>query len=198
MHTTLGDDEALSPLRGRYDAQHYRLVRFYYECSNLRYLTSLITVPKLPQDPPNLLADDEAAPALPTRPKNEPVTKPRDTPPPQQSTDPEPINEFWKNEQQRQQEEYAAEQARLQAQWEEARRQQEAQALQAQRDFEEQQRMQAEQQRLQLEQLQRDQYNQQTQGEPYPVPLPCLFTTWGVLLLSSCAKGFLLLRWPIR
>jgi hypothetical protein len=33
-------------------AQHHRLVRFYYECSNLRYLTGLITIPKLPQDPP--------------------------------------------------------------------------------------------------------------------------------------------------
>lgn len=164
MHTTLGDDEALSPLRGRYDAQHYRLVRFYYECSNLRYLTSLITVPKLPQDPPNLLADDENAPALPARPKNEPATKPRQAPTPKPDTDPEPINEFWKNEQARQQEEYAAEQARLQAQWEEARRQQEAQQLQAQRDFEEQQRLQEQQQRLQLEQLQREQFAQQTQG----------------------------------
>lgn len=164
MHTTLGDDEALSPLRGRYDAQHYRLVRFYYECSNLRYLTSLITVPKLPQDPPNLLSDDDAtAPALPARPKNEPVTQPK-TPPPQQSTDPEPINEFWKNEQQRAQDEFAAEQARLQAQWEDAQRQQQQQAMQAQRDFEEQQRMQAEQQRLQLEALQRQQYSDQTQG----------------------------------
>ncbi|EMC97884.1 hypothetical protein BAUCODRAFT_67645 [Baudoinia panamericana UAMH 10762] len=165
MHTTLGDDEALSPLRGRYDAQHYRLVRFYYECSNLRYLTSLITVPKLPQDPPNLLAEDEAAPALPARPRNEPVTKPA-TPPVRkpENPDPEPINEFWKSEQARQQEEYAAEQARLQAQWEEAQRQQQAQAMQAQRDFEEQQRLQAEQQRLQLEQLQRQQYAEQTQG----------------------------------
>ncbi|CZT20521.1 probable cytoskeleton assembly control protein Sla2 [Ramularia collo-cygni] len=160
MHTTLGDDEALSPLRGRYDAQHYRLVRFYYECSNLRYLTSLITVPKLPQDPPNLLSEDDAAPALPARPKNE---KPRDTPPPS-APDPEPINEFWKNEQARQQEEYDAEQRRLQAQWEEAQRLQQLQAQQAQRDFEEQQRLQAEQQRLQLEQLQRDQYAQQTSG----------------------------------
>ncbi|KAK3674416.1 sla2 Src-like adaptor 2 [Recurvomyces mirabilis] len=163
MHTTLGDDEALSPLRGRYDAQHYRLVRFYYECSNLRYLTSLITVPKLPQDPPNLLSDDETAPALPSRPRNEPVTKPK-TPPPKPATDPEPINEFWKNEQARQQEEYAAEQARLQAQWEASQRQQQQQAMQAQRDFEEQQRLQAEQQRLQLEQLQRQQYAEQTQG----------------------------------
>lgn len=163
MHTTLGDDEALSPLRGRYDAQHYRLVRFYYECSNLRYLTSLITVPKLPQDPPSLLSEDEAAPALPARPKNEPVTKPK-SPPPREATDPEPINEFWKNEQQRAQDEFAAEQARLQAQWEEAQRQQQQQALQAQRDFEEQQRLQAEQQRLQLEALQRQQYTEQTQG----------------------------------
>ncbi|KAF2724751.1 SLA2 Src like adaptor 2 [Polychaeton citri CBS 116435] len=164
MHTTLGDDEALSPLRGRYDAQHYRLVRFYYECSNLRYLTSLITVPKLPQDPPNLLGDDEHAPALPARPKNEPVTKPRDTPPPKATTDPEPINEFWKNEQQRQQEQYEAEQRQLQAQWEEAQRQQALQQQQVLRDYEEQQRLQAEQQRLQLEQLQRDQFAQQTQG----------------------------------
>nr|POF05454.1 endocytosis protein end4 [Quercus suber] len=163
MHTTLGDDEALSPLRGRYDAQHYRLVRFYYECSNLRYLTSLITVPKLPQDPPNLLSEDESAPALPTRPKNE-VAKPRDTPPPKPVADPEPINEFWKNQQAREQEEYAAEQARLQAQWEDAQRQQQQAQLQAQRDFEEQQRLQQEQQRLQLEALQRDQYQQQTQG----------------------------------
>lgn len=158
------DDEALSPLRGRYDAQHYRLVRFYYECSNLRYLTSLITIPKLPQDPPNTLAEDENAPALPSRPKNEPVTKPRDTPPPRADTDPEPINEFWKNEQARQQEEYEAEQRRLQAQWEEAQRQQQLAQQQAQRDFEEQQRLQQEQQRMQLEALQRDQYSQQTQG----------------------------------
>ena len=164
MHTALGDDEALSPLRGRFDAQHHRLVHFYYECSNLRYLTSLVSVPRIPQDPPNLLSENGSAPALPSRPKNEPATKPRDTPPPKQDTDPEPINEFWKNDQARQQEEYAAEQARLQAQWEEARRQQVAQALQAQRDFEEQQRFQQEQQRLQLEQLQREQYSQQTQG----------------------------------
>ena len=163
MHSSLGDDEALSPLRGRYDAQHYRLVRFYYECSNLRYLTSLITVPKLPQDPPNLLGDDETAPALPARPRNE-VAKPRDTPPPKAITEPEPINEFWQNGQARQQEEYEAEQRRLQQQWEDAQRQQQAQQMQAQRDFEEQQRLQAEQQRLQMEQLQRQQYADQTQG----------------------------------
>ena len=137
-NAALGDDEALSPLRGRYDAQHYRLVKFYYECSNLRYLTSLITVPKLPQDPPNLLSEDESAPALPTRPKNEPAPEPRAP-----SVDPEPINEFWKNDQKRQQEQYEEEQRRLQQQWEDSQRQQQQQQMQAQRDFEEQQRLQA-------------------------------------------------------
>ncbi|KAF2659319.1 ANTH-domain-containing protein [Lophiostoma macrostomum CBS 122681] len=163
MHTTLGDDEALSPLRGRYDAQHYRLVKFYYECSNLRYLTSLITVPKLPQDPPNLLSEDESAPALPARPRNEEPAAP--TPAPRApSVDPEPINEFWKNDQKRQQDEYEAEQRRLQQQWEANQRAQQDAALRAQREFEEQQRMQAEQARLAQEQLLRDQYQQQTQG----------------------------------
>ncbi|TKA70085.1 hypothetical protein B0A49_06511 [Cryomyces minteri] len=165
MHSSLGDDEALAPLVARYDAQHYRLVKFYYECSNLRYLTSLITVPKLPQDPPNLRGDDEDRPALPARPRKE-VERPAPapTPPPAAAPDPEPMNEFWKNEQQRQQDEYAEEQRRLQEQWEAAQRQQQQQSMQAQREFEEQQRLQAEQQRLAQEQLMREQYQQQTQG----------------------------------
>jgi hypothetical protein len=41
--------EALEPLRQRYNAQHYSLRKFYYECSNLKYLTGLINVPKLGQ-----------------------------------------------------------------------------------------------------------------------------------------------------
>lgn len=157
-----GDDEALEPLRGRYDAQHHRLVRFYYECSNLRYLTSLITIPKLPQDPPNLLGEDEDRPALPKRPTKEVEHQP--SPPPKVAAEPEPISDFWTNEAKRQQEEYEAEQARLQQQWDEQQRQQMLAQQQAQRDFEEQQRLQAEQQRLAQEQLLRDQYSTQTQG----------------------------------
>lgn len=165
MHTTLGEDEALEPLRQRYDQQHYRLTRFYYECSNLRYLTSLITIPKLPQDPPNVFADDEDKPALPARPAKELTKEPTAAPSPPRvaSIAPEPMNEFWKNEQ-RQQDEYEAEQRRLQEQWEAQQRQQQQDALRAQQQFEEQQRLQAEQQRLQQEQLQRDQYAQQTHG----------------------------------
>ena len=41
------DTEALEPLRQRYSQQHYALRKFYYECSNLKYLTGLINVPKL-------------------------------------------------------------------------------------------------------------------------------------------------------
>lgn len=163
MHTTTGDDDALEPLRGRYDAQHYRLVRFYYECSNLRYLTSLITIPKLPQDPPSLLGEDEERPALPRRPAREVEAQP--SPPPKvTAAEPEPINDFWTTEAKRQQEEYEAEQARLQQQWEEQQRQQMLAQQKAQQDFEEQQRLQAEQQRLAHEQLLKDQYSTHTQG----------------------------------
>ncbi len=158
MLLATGDDEVLEPLRSRYDTQHYRLLKFYYECSNLRYLTSLIQVPKLPPEPPSLFGEDEDRPALPRRPTREiekETEPPPKSPPPVNAPDPEPINEFWKNEQRRQQEEYEAEQRRLQQQWEDAQRQQQQQALQAQRDFEEQQRLQAEQARLAQEQLMR-------------------------------------------
>lgn len=154
----------MEPLRGRYDAQHSRLVRFYYECSNLRYLTSLITVPKLPQQPPNLLSEDEEKPALPKRPVHEDEEN-EPTPPPNLSApEPEPINDFWSNEAKRQQDEYENEQRRLAAQWEDQQRQQALAQQQAQRDFEEQQKLQADQQRQAQEQLLRDQYQQQTQG----------------------------------
>ena len=43
------DIEALEPLRQRFNSQHYSLRKFYYECSNLKYLTGLINVPKLGQ-----------------------------------------------------------------------------------------------------------------------------------------------------
>lgn len=125
----------------------------------MRYLTSLITIPRLPQDPPNLLSEDDDRPALPKRPAKE-VEQPL----PKVAAEPEPINDFWTTEAKRQQEEYEAEQARLQAQWEEQQRQQLLAQQQAQRDFEEQQRLQAEQQRLAQEQLLRDQYQTQTQG----------------------------------
>ena len=158
-----GDEDALEPLRGRYDAQHYRLVKFYYECSNLRYLTSLITVPKLPQEPPNLLSEDDNAPSLPQRPKQE--IERQITPPPAPKTDePDDIGEFWKNEQARQNREYEEQQRVLEAQQAQQLYAQQQAQLQAQRDFEEQQRQLAEQQRREQEALYAQQMQQQTQG----------------------------------
>ncbi|KAI9785635.1 MAG: sla2 Src-like adaptor 2 [Peltula sp. TS41687] len=167
MHSTTGDDDALEPLRTRYDAQHYRLVRFYYECSNLRYLTSLINVPKLPPEPPNFLSDEEQKPTLPQRPPREIERESTATPTPPRAAstaDPDPINEFWKNEQQEKQRQFEEQQRRLQEQWEAQQYQQQLQQQQAERDFQEQQRLQAEQQRLAQEQLMREQYQTQTQG----------------------------------
>lgn len=98
---------------------------------------------------------------MPKRPTNEVEREPS---PPPKPAEPEPINDFWTNEAKRQQEEFEAEQRRLQQQWEEQQRQQLLAQQQAQRDFEEQQRLQAEQQRLAQEQLLRDQYQTHTQG----------------------------------
>lgn len=164
MHITTDNAEILEPLRGRYDAQHHRLVNFYYECSNLRYLTSLITVPKLPQDPPNLIAEDVATPGLPSRPAQaveRPPPKPATPPIPRApNVDAEPINAFWEEEQQR----MRSQQQELERQRQQQLQQQEQAQLQNRRDFEAQTRMQQEQQRLSQEQLMRDQYQQQTQG----------------------------------
>ncbi|KAK5944077.1 sla2 Src-like adaptor 2 [Knufia obscura] len=163
MHTTTGDDEALEPLRTRYDGQHYRLVKFYYECSNLRYLTSLITVPKLPQEPPNLLAEDEEKPALPKRPARE-IEKPSSPVAKNGTPDPSDMSDFWTREGQRQQDEFEAEQRRLQQQYEDQQRQRMMAEQQAQRDFEEQQRRAQEAARMQQEQLMQQQLSMQTQG----------------------------------
>ncbi|CAI6095165.1 unnamed protein product [Clonostachys chloroleuca] len=163
MHSITGDDDALEPLRERYGAQHYRLVKFYYECSNLRYLTSLITIPKLPQEPPNLLAEDENAPALPARPKQEIERRP--TPPAQpKHEEPDQISEFWQNEVDRQNREYEEQQRILEERQQQALLAQQQAQLQAQRDFEEQQRRLAEQQQREQEALLAQQAQWQTQG----------------------------------
>ena len=161
-----GDDDALEPLRGRYDTQYYRLLRFYYECSNLRYLTSLISVPKLPQEPPNLLTEEEGAPALPMRPKNEPPPKAKEPSPPPKAKEPEPepITNFWEDAERRRQEDFDAQQRQIQEDWNRRQQQQQLAQQQAMQDFENQQRLLAEQQRQADEQLAREQYQAQTSG----------------------------------
>ncbi|KAJ7751284.1 ANTH domain-containing protein [Mycena maculata] len=154
MFRRTNDADALEPLRQRYTSQHHNLRKFYYECSNLKYLTGLINVPKLAQEPPNLL-DTGDAPDLPPRPKTTTAS-----PPPAPSPDAATINE-----QARMLKEYEDQQAALAAAREaEERRRIEAEQQQA-REFEEMQRRQAEAQRLAQEQLvlqqQQQAYNMQ-------------------------------------
>jgi huntingtin-interacting protein 1-related protein len=157
-----------------FNQQHRLLLNFYYECSNLRYLTSLISVPRLPQanlnslsiannkTPPNVFEGEEQPPALPARPTTR-TESPAPTPAPK-LTDPEPISDFWSNEQAQEQREYEETQRLLEQQRQAEMQRQQMLALQQQREFEAQQRMQAEQQRLAQEQLLQQQYAQQTQG----------------------------------
>ncbi|EGG07208.1 uncharacterized protein MELLADRAFT_85967 [Melampsora larici-populina 98AG31] len=148
MHRRTDAMDALQPLRERFNAQHSNLRKFYYECSNLKYLTGLINVPKLPQEPPNLTNSGDA-PELPRRPAKTPEVKPI---PPKPETPAPDIAE-----QARMLKEYEQKQALLQAERDaEARRQAELQAKQ-QRDFEEMQRMQAERERMAQDDLMRQQ-----------------------------------------
>jgi hypothetical protein len=57
MHTIIGSVEVLEPLRDSFNSNHYRLARFYEDCMNIRFLTSLIQVPKLSAEPPNFMAN---------------------------------------------------------------------------------------------------------------------------------------------
>ncbi|KAF9508251.1 hypothetical protein BS47DRAFT_1373689 [Hydnum rufescens UP504] len=151
MHRRLDDMEVLDPLRQRYNTQHHNLRKFYYECSNLKYLTSLINVPKLGQEPPNL-ADSGSPPDLPKRPTTA-APKPS-TPPP---SAPPPPDAAMILEQARMLKEYEEKQAALLA----------AQLAEDRARQERSQRQQAERERLAQERLlqeQMNQYNNQVVG----------------------------------
>ncbi|KAI1788816.1 cytoskeleton assembly control protein [Ganoderma leucocontextum] len=152
MHRRTNDIEALEPLRSRYSQQHYALRKFYYECSNLKYLTGLINVPKLGQEPPNLL-DNGSAPDLPARPTTAPVK----TPPPPTPT-PDAVNVA---EQARMLKQYEDQQAALRAAREEEERRRQELEVQQRREFEQRQAEQAERERLAQEQLVQQQMQQQ-------------------------------------
>ncbi|EPT01538.1 hypothetical protein FOMPIDRAFT_1144834 [Fomitopsis schrenkii] len=155
MYRRTNDTEALEPLKQRYNAQHYALRKFYYECSNLKYLTGLINVPKLGQEPPNLL-DSGSAPDLPARPTTTTVK----TPPP--ATPVPDANAI--NEQARMLKQYEEQQAALLAAREAEERQRQELEEQQRREFEQRQAEQAERERLAQEQLMQQQmmqYNNQ-------------------------------------
>ncbi|GAA5858574.1 hypothetical protein JCM5353_007692 [Sporobolomyces roseus] len=156
MYRRTDSMDALEPLKERYDHQHFSLRKFYYECSNLKYLTGLINVPKLPTDPPSLISNDDETPDLPRRPQ---TAKPAAPPPA-----PSPTAGIDIDEQRRALEEYERAQAALVAKREaEARRLKEQQEAQ-ERDFAEQQRQQQMREREAQEQLERQLREQQMVG----------------------------------
>ena len=67
--------EVLAPLRDQFKRNHYALRAFYGDCSSIRYITTLITIPSLPQDPIDFLSDGQ-----PTKP-------PKASKPPQKNDD---------------------------------------------------------------------------------------------------------------
>ncbi|KIM27928.1 hypothetical protein M408DRAFT_329841 [Serendipita vermifera MAFF 305830] len=155
MHRRTNDQEALEPLRSRYNSQHHALRKFYFECSNLKYLTGLINVPKLGTEPPSLF-DNGQTPDLPKRP-TEKAKSP--TPPP---AAPSPDAAMLR-EQAAMLKEYEDKQKALEAQRradEDRRKQQE---LLQQREIEEMQRAQAERERAAQEALMAQQLSQQMQ-----------------------------------
>ncbi|CAO0799002.1 unnamed protein product [Mucor circinelloides] len=158
MHQRLDASEALAPLRQKFNTQHYALLKFYYECSNLKYLTSLINVPKLSPDPPSLI--DDSTPQLPKRPEVARIEAP---PPPAQAS-PEPVIDFWSEKQAQQQREYDAEQQRLAQQRQEEQERMRQMQLQQQRDYEDQQRRMAELEQQRQQELMRQQMMNQQNG----------------------------------
>ncbi|KAI7867201.1 I/LWEQ domain-containing protein [Spinellus fusiger] len=154
MHKRTDAKDALEPLRQKYNTQHYNLLKFYYECSNLKYLTSLINVPKLPADPPSLIDTNTGTPQMAKRPaaiQYEPTPQPS----------PEPVADAWSEQQAQQRRNYEEQQRRLQQQREEEQERMRQQQQQQQREFENQQRMLAERERQQQEELMRQQMHGQ-------------------------------------
>lgn len=59
MYQQLGADEALTVLFDRFESQHFMLRDFYTDCQSIKFLTSLITIPRLPNSSPDLQVDED-------------------------------------------------------------------------------------------------------------------------------------------
>lgn len=164
MHRRTDSVDALEPLRSRYTAHHHALRKFYYECSNLKYLTGLINVPKLGPEPPNLFESEDGAPALPARPATRDLGV--KSPPPAAPTPTPTAAEI--DEQAKILAQYEAQQKQLVAQREAEERMRREQEAAQQRQYEELQRQQAERERIAQEQVLQNQlqaYSNQAQQQ---------------------------------
>ncbi|KAI3406466.2 SLA2 [Candida oxycetoniae] len=169
MYQQLGADEALTVLFDRFESQHFMLRDFYTDCYSIKFLTSLITIPRLPNNSPDLQIADEgqSLPRLRSATATSENSVAQLSPQPTTGTEtpvpaPEPPNENLYTAQNNYLYQQQQEQERIQQQLELQRQQQLQQQQQQQQQFEQQQRDQErrfmeEQQALQMQQTQQQQ-----------------------------------------
>ncbi|CAK9442177.1 uncharacterized protein LODBEIA_P59200 [Lodderomyces beijingensis] len=166
MYQQLGADEVLTDLFDRFESQHFMLRDFYTDCHSIKFLASLITIPRLPNSSPDLMKIEDSQPMPTIRSESasdsnmaqlsaQPTSSVEETfqapaVPPDQAFN----NDLYQQQQQ--------EQERIQQQLELQRQQQLREQEQQQRLFEQQQRDQErrfleEQQALQMQQTQQRQ-----------------------------------------
>ncbi|ODV82628.1 hypothetical protein CANARDRAFT_204805 [[Candida] arabinofermentans NRRL YB-2248] len=173
MHRSAESDEVLQPLRDRFYDQYRRLYEFYADCSSIRYLTTLITIPKISVNPPNLMIEDSDTNGngngnsveLPPRPvpSSTPSTRSVEQEEVPQSMISQPTG-MVRDTYAQQQREYELQQQQLQQQQQAQLLQQQQMQQQQQQYWEDQQRQQAEAQQLAQQQLMADQMQRQAQG----------------------------------
>lgn len=168
LYQQLGQDEVLSGLFQRFDSQHYMLRDFYTDCHAIKFLTTLVTIPRLSNSPPNLQVNDDGS-AI-SRPRSVNTAESQISSQPTATnvdlSTPPPVDLMYlqqtgifNSQQQQQQQQQQYEQQQL-----ELKRQEQLQLqLQQQRAFEEQQRQQ-ERQFLEQQQLLQQQQTQHHQS----------------------------------
>lgn len=164
LYLQLGSDEFLRDMVLRFEDQHFMLHNFYTDCHAIKFLTSLITIPRLANLPPSVKASDgetisrprSVATNVSLEPEAPPVPPPVEAAAVAPAIAPQPTNALYLQQQQE-------EQQRVQQQLEQQRQLQLQQQLEQQRQFEEQQR--AQEQRFLQEQQRMALQAQQTQNQ---------------------------------
>lgn len=165
LYLQLGDDDALQALFDRFDSQHFVLRDFFTDCNSIKFLTTLVSIPRLPNNPPSLKGENGES-----RPRS--VTNSTQNSTPQVSSQPtsnfeapsEPpaVDSIFLQQTGVFDQQLAAQQ-RYQQELENQRQQQLQEQLQQQQAFEQQQREQ-EQRFLQEQQMLQQQQTQQQQS----------------------------------
>ena len=168
--------DVLEPLKSQFNDQHVRLYDFYSQCSMIKYLTTLITIPKLPFDAPNLIINDNDNNDNNIDDVNLPPLREQKTAAtnfsPSRTETPQSVRPITSqptgavtNAFNQQQHQFELEQQQLEQQRQLELQQQQQQQLQQQQYWEEQQRKQMEAQQLAQQQLLLEQTQRHAQGK---------------------------------